>query len=250
MDEIEALNRMKTPGLPGLLVLWLRSLLFFIGFLVVICFFAVLTCLVAFLPGAKLQSISTLGNLMILKWLRLICGISIEIEGLNNIPTCPTVFLSNHQSTFETFCLQRLLRPVATVLKKSLFFIPFFGWTLYLQHPIAIDRGSPKSAMKQVLTRGVKRLTEGYNVLIYPEGTRISHGVLAPFARSGAALAIKAGVPVVPVAHNAGRLWPRQFIKYPGTIRVMLGPPIVGCTDSKQLNDQARSWIEEQLERC
>ena len=106
--------------------------------------FAVLTCLLAFLHPINLQRIATVLNLLTLKWLRLTCNISIEIDGLENIPARPAVYLSNHQSTCETFCLQRELRPVSTVLKKSLLFIPFFGWALFLLHPIAIDRGSPR----------------------------------------------------------------------------------------------------------
>jgi 1-acyl-sn-glycerol-3-phosphate acyltransferase len=229
------------------IALKLRSLLFFIGFWAIIGVFTLVTCLLAFLPAPRLQAIAARGNQAILLWLELTCNIVVEFEGLENVPSEPTVFLSNHQSTFETFCLQRELRPVSTVVKKSLLFIPFFGWTLHLIHPIAIDRASPKAAMKQVLQRGMTRLEEGYNVIIYPEGTRLRHGESGPFARSGAALGIKAHAPVVPVAHNAGRCWPHQFVKYPGKICVAFGPAIRHETNSKHLTEQVQQWIEARL---
>lgn len=207
-----------------------------------------LNCVLAFLPGRQIQRQTAFGNLLVFAWLRLTCKVSIRFEGIENIPNEPTVYVCNHQSTCETFCLQRVLRPVSSVVKKSLLYVPFFGWTLYLMRPIAIDRGDRKSAMKQVLKKGMRRLQKGYNVVIYPEGTRRPYGGLGPFARSAAALAIHSGVPIVPVAHNAGRHWPHQFIKYPGTITIRFGPVFRDTEDSRSLTDCVRGWIEQQLQ--
>lgn len=192
------------------------------------------------------QNMATWANAIIIKWLNFSCGITLRIDGLENIPDTPCVVLSKHQSGWETFYLQRLLRPVSTILKKELFWIPFFGWGLYFMHPIAINRSNPREAMKQILAQGKQRLAQGNNVLIYPEGTRTPIGQTGNYGRSGAALAIAAGVPVLPVAHNAGYCWPaHQFIKWPGRIRMVIGKPIdTADSDSRQLTEQVKNWIE------
>ena len=192
------------------------------------------------------QNVTTWANAIIIKWLNVSCGITLQIDGLNNIPDTPCVVLSKHQSGWETFYLQRLLRPVSTILKKELFWIPFFGWGLYFMHPIAINRGNPREAMKQILAQGKQRLAQGNNVLIYPEGTRTPIGQTGNYGRSGAALAIAAGAPILPVAQNAGYCWPAHtFIKRPGRIHVVIGEPInTTGADSRQLTEQVKGWIE------
>ena len=100
--------------------------------------------------------------------------------------------------------------------------------------------------MKQILKKGKQRLSEGNNVLIYPEGTRTPVGKVGNYGRSGAALAVASGVPIIPVAQNAGYCWPAHtFIKWPGQIHVSIGQPIdTSDADSKQLTEQVKDWIE------
>lgn len=229
---------------------WLgfRSVLFYIGFALLTVVFSITACLLAPVPLRQRQNIATFGNHLSMKWLRLTCNIRIAVEGRDNVPDKPCVFLSNHQSTWETFYLQWELRPVCTILKRELLRIPFFGWGLAMMHPIAIDRSNPRDAMRQVATAGKQRLAEGLNIIVYPQGTRTPYGTTRPFARSGAALALESGVPVVPIAHNAGAHWPNNsFIKYPGTIRIIFGKPITNADDSKQLTADVQAWVEAQL---
>lgn len=226
---------------------FIRSTIFYIGFaltIIVFSTFAWLTCL--FLTTRPHQSLVTCGNFLSLHWLRLTCGIHVEIEGLENLPTTPSVILSNHESTWETFYLQRLFRPVSTILKKELLRIPFFGWGLATMKPIAIDRSSPKDALKKVLQGGVARLGQGNNVLIYPQGSRHSHKARTTYARSGAAIAIDAGVPLIPVVHNASVCWPSDtFIKQPGVIKIIIGKPLeTQGKDSRTLTEAVQNWIE------
>lgn len=237
-------------SLKGIQRYWqgLRSLCFYLGFLFLVAVFSLLACIFFFLPLPQRQNVGTYGNFLITKWLCFTCGIKLVVEGRDNIPKGPCVFLSNHQSTWETFFLQRELRPVCTILKKELLRIPIFGWGLATTHPIAIDRSNPREAMRQVLTGGKQRLAEGNNVIVYPQGTRTPYGETRPFARSGAALALAAGVPIVPVAHNAGAHWPsKTFMKYPGTLRVSFGSPILDGADSTQVTAAVEKWINEQL---
>lgn len=198
------------------------------------------------MPHRMRQNVITWANAIIIKWLNISCGITLRVDGLENLPGTPCVILSKHQSGWETFYLQRLFRPVSTILKKELFWIPFFGWGLYFTHPIAIDRSNPREAMKQILSQGKQRLAQGNNVLIYPEGTRTPVGEIGHYGRSGAALAIAAGVPVIPVSQNSGYCWPAHtFIKWPGKIHVSIGKPIdTSDTDSRQLTEQVKDWIE------
>ena len=232
-------------------ILFIRSLLFSVGAIPAIILFATFGCTIgALLPYRLRQEIVTWANVFIVHWLSLTCGIKVKVEGLENIPNTPCVVVSKHQSAWETYYLQRLFRPVSTILKRELLKVPFFGWGLYFMHPIAIDRSNPRKAMRQVQTQGLQRLEQGNNVLIFPEGTRVSFGEEGKYARSGASLAIEAGVPLIPITHNAGYCWPSgTFIKKPGTIHVVIGKPIeTSGADSKQLTTEVRDWIENTLQ--
>jgi 1-acyl-sn-glycerol-3-phosphate acyltransferase len=183
--------------------------------------------------------------------MRWILGITYRVEGLENLPKGPTVVLSKHQSAWETIAFQQIFPPMSFVLKRSLLWIPFFGWGLALFSPIAIDRGAGREALKQVEAQGRRRLQEGFWVLVFPEGTRTRYGESGKYQIGGPWLAAKAGVPVLPVAHNAGRLWPKNaFLKRPGQITVVIGQPIE--TAGRKANEvlaEVEAWIESTMRR-
>jgi 1-acyl-sn-glycerol-3-phosphate acyltransferase len=135
------------------------------------------------------------------------------------------------------------------VLKRELLRIPFFGWGLALLKPVPIDRTVPLKAIRRVKVGGVSRLREGINVLVFPEGTRMPVGEVGYYARSGADIACAAGVPVVPVAHDAGRCWPKQgILKSPGVITIVIGEPMpTAGRSSKEVTDAVREWIEARV---
>lgn len=179
--------------------------------------------------------------------LRWICGVRVEIINHNEGPMpLPAVILSKHQSTWETWFLQLYFWPLATILKKQLLRIPFFGWGLALFSPITIDRTTRLKAAKHVKLQGLERLKRGQSVLLFPEGTRVPVGQQRPFARSGVDLAAAANVPVIPVAHNAGKCWPtKTFVKRPGVITVVIGKPIAtGTRSSKDIIAEVKTWID------
>ena len=178
--------------------------------------------------------------------LRHLNGVRVEVEGLENIPRNQAmVVMANHQSQWETFYLQLLISPQATILKRELLWVPFFGWGLALLKPIAINRSKSAQAIKTVLRVGKQRLDAGISVVIYPEGTRQAPGTLGRFNGGGASLAVHAGVPVLPIAHNSGDCWPARSIKrYPGTIRLIIGEPIsVADKSTDQVKAEVRDWI-------
>lgn len=231
-------------------IMLVRSILFYILYMLIVFVFGlVATCSGPFLSYLNRHRLLTTAGMLINRALSLTCGIKVQVDGLENVPQTPCVILSKHQSTWEVFFLQRLFMPVSTILKQELLKIPFFGWGIRLMHPIAIDRSNPRHAMKQVMQQGKQRLAEGNRVVIYPEGSRIPFGKIGKYGRSGAALAIAAGVPIIPVAHNAGYCWPaRQLMKRPGTIHIIIGKPIIVTPESSSqiVTEQVRDWIETQ----
>ena len=181
-----------------------------------------------------------------------VVGVRYRLSGLENIPKKPCVILSKHQSTWETFFLSGYFAPLSQVLKRELLFVPFFGWALALLKPIAIDRSQPKIALKQLAKQGHERLQQGAWVLIFPEGTRIPTGEMGKFSRGGAALAVNANLPVLPIAHNAGHCWPKNgWAKHPGIIEVMIGPLMhaegEGPRAIAELNQRAEEWVTNAL---
>lgn len=186
-------------------------------------------------------------------WLaKVLVGLDYEVIGEANVPTRPCVILANHQSTWETFFLSAYFEPLSQVLKRELLRVPFFGWAFMLLKPIAIDRSNPKEALRQVAKQGQERLEQGAWVLIFPEGTRMPVGQAGKFSRSGAALAVNAGLPVLPIAHNAGMYWPKEgWGKRPGTIKVVIGAPMRAETEGPraiaELNQRAEEWVNAQL---
>jgi 1-acyl-sn-glycerol-3-phosphate acyltransferase len=227
-------------------MLFLRSLIFLLVKAVMTIPFSLLSVLIFPLPAmARYRFISQWSR--IVDWLaRVIVGITYRVEGLENLPSEPAVILSKHQSAWETIVFQQIFPPLSFVLKKNLLYIPFFGWGLALFSPIAIDRAAGREALKQIESQGRARLKSGFWVLIFPEGTRVAPGEAGRFQVGGAFLAVKAGVPVVPVAHNAGRYWPKNgFLKYPGEIVVRIGKPIsTAGRKAAQVLVESEHWIE------
>ncbi len=185
----------------------------------------------------------------ILGALHRICGLDFEVQGHENISAENMVAYIKHQSSWETIAQLKLFPKQSIVLKLSLLFIPAVDWGLFSLRSIAINRSKGQSAVAQVVSKGKKRLADGFWVTIFPEGTRMAPGQTRRYGISGALLAKEAGTSIVPVAHNAGDYWPRRgFRKKPGTIQVRIGPPIsTAGKDPREINDEAQAWIETQM---
>lgn len=226
----------------------LRSVLFAVALVLVTPPYALVAILTFPLPRMVRYRIIS-GWSMLVVWLaRAILGIHWRIEGREHLPSRPAVILAKHQSAWETMAFQLFFPPQVHVLKRELLWIPFFGWGLALMSPIAIDRSRGVKALRAIARRGRERLEQGFWVVVFPEGTRVRPGERRPYQLGGAWLAAAAGAPVVPVAHNAGLVWPRNaFLKRSGTVIVRIGP-VIDATgrDPKALNDMAEAWIEEQ----
>jgi len=231
----------------------LRSLAFALVQSIVTPIYAILVLLMFWLPPVPRYRFITgwcWFNLLAARW---ICGIRHRIVGAENVPPRqqPHIVMSKHSSTWETLALNFLFPPLSFVAKKELLSIPFFGWGFTLASPITIDRKAGKDAMAQMAEQGRERLQQGFWIVIYPEGTRIRSGTRAHYKTGGARLAIALGVPVVPVAHNAGYLWPKGVLgKRPGTITVSIGKPIPPeGNDMQSLTSRLEDWIEGEVAR-
>ncbi|HJW04361.1 MAG TPA: lysophospholipid acyltransferase family protein [Azospira sp.] len=229
----------------------LRSLLFMVAVTAITMVAGILVTIGILLPMSLRYAIIALWRKGFMGLAAGVLGIRMQVLGRENIPAEPSVILAKHQSAWETVALQEIFPPLVFVLKKELLRMPFFGWGLAAMKMISIDRKAGKDALGQVVEQGKDRLKAGYWVVIFPEGTRVAPGEKRRYKPGGAHLAVKAGAKVVPVAHNAGEVWPRQvFPKCPGTVTVSIGPAIdsTGLTEVA-LNAQVEAWIEGEMRR-
>lgn len=205
-------------------------LLWIWGFLVFCVSTTVLGLLatVASLVRPRCNATMRLGRL----WARCIfaaVGVRARISGHEHATRrLPCVYIANHQSGFDILALLIALPPSARfVAKKSLFRIPFLGWSIAAAGFVPIDRSNRARAMES-LEIAAARIAEGLSVVLFAEGTRSRDGRLAGFKRGAFHLALKAGVPVVPVAISGSweRLPPDRVEIRPGTLRLHFCEPI------------------------
>jgi 1-acyl-sn-glycerol-3-phosphate acyltransferase len=230
-------------------MLFLRSLVFFIGQAVTAPIFTLVALLSLPLnPITRNVLISGWARSMIW-WLRVTCNIHHEIIGIENLPATPSIILAKHQSAWETLAFQAIFPTQVYVLKRELLWIPIFGWGLAMSSPIAIDRSAGREALKKLVANGKNRLEKGFWVVIFPEGTRKAPGERGKYHIGGAWLATHTKTQVVPVAHNAGEFWAKNsFVKKPGVIQLHIGKTIqTAGMKADELNHQVESWIEAEM---
>ena len=232
-------------------MLVMRSLIFLLLQLLITPIFAMLALLSFPLSRLTRYRIISQWAKLMLPILRVVCGIRHEVKGAENLPKQPCIVMCKHQSTWETLALQAVFPPQVWVLKRELLWLPFFGWALALTSPIAIKRSDGKGAIKQLLKQGKERLAQGFCVVIFPEGTRVPFGQRGKYKIGGALLAASSGMPVIPVAHNAGRLWGRNaFGKHPGVITMSIGAPIeTAGLKADEINARVEAWIENEIQQ-
>ena len=231
--------------------LFVRSALFWAGFIITTVLFGSAIILAYLLPSDWRLHIARYWGRSNLLLLRLLCGLSYKVEGAEHIGEQNCIVLSKHQSTWETISLHALLPCPRWVFKRELLVIPFFGWALACTDPIAINRAAGRKAVRQLVEKGIDKLKRSKWIIIFPEGTRTAPGADTKYKMGGAVLAAESGYPVLPIAHNAGEFWPRHsFIKYPGCITVRVGPMIeTKGRDANEIMQQTRDWIETQMEQ-
>ncbi|HSY05757.1 MAG TPA: lysophospholipid acyltransferase family protein [Steroidobacteraceae bacterium] len=228
-------------------LLQLAGSLFFTAFLFLWTFlyaiwFVLACCVLPFPRRFALVRVYAVSVLAVLRWS---CALDYRIEGEPLPEGCHVAFWK-HSSSWETIAMMVVCPRQVWVLKRELLWIPVVGLGLRQLHAIAIDRQAGHSAVAQVLEQGKQRLAEGDWVVIFPEGTRMPVGETRRYGVSGTLLAAAADRLIVPIAHNAGRYWPRRgLLKKPGTVRVVIGPAIHAAgREVRELNEEVQSWIE------
>jgi 1-acyl-sn-glycerol-3-phosphate acyltransferase len=231
------------------MIIWLRSLLFLLGMLIISPIFAILVILLVPFSNIARSRMASYWAHCALFWLKLTCNLGFQVRGRENIPNHPSIVLSKHQSAWETIALQVVFPPQVYVMKRELLYIPILGWAWMALSSIAIDRSAGREALKKLVAHGKDRLARGLWVVIFPEGTRIAPGSRAKYHIGGAWLATHTQTTVVPVAHNAGLFWRKNaFSKLPGTIIMSIGKPIETATlKTDALNQQVEDWIEAEM---
>jgi len=153
----------------------------------------------------------------------LLC-VKTRVEG--DIPSTPVMIAAKHQSMFETLELVRLIGSPAVVVKRELAEIPAWGWVARRYGVIPVDRAGGAAALRK-MTRAVRAITaEGRSIMIFPEGTRVRPGEQPQLQPGFAGLYRALGLPVVPVALDSGRLWPRKGPKRAGIVTIRFGETI------------------------
>tara|TARA_B100001059_G_scaffold88489_1_gene86997 strand:- start:85 stop:789 length:705 start_codon:yes stop_codon:yes gene_type:complete len=198
-----------------------------------------------FISTKNLQKIGAVWIKFILNALKVFCGVRWKVEGVENIPNTPCIVVSNHQGQWESFFLQTLFIPSTSIIKQELLYIPLFGWALRCMKPITLNRLNKVTSLNKVIKKGVMKLKDGFSIILFPEGTRISPDKgIQPFAGSCGLLSVKSGLPVLPICHNSGRYWKnKKFIKSPGKVIIRIGEPIVG-SEAKLITNYAYNWVK------
>ena len=155
---------------------------------------------------------------------RVIVGIGVEVRG--TIPAEPALYPAKHGAMFETLELVAMLDTPVVVMKRELANIPIWGWTAQRYGMIVVDREGSAAAMRTLLRDAKAARAAGRSVVIFPEGTRVPPGETPPLKPGLAGLYRALGLPVVPIAIDSGRVWPRKGAKHPGTIHFDFGEPI------------------------
>jgi len=193
-------------------------------------------------------------------WGRLLCRIAdirVRVEGRDNIdPSRTYIFVGNHTSQTDIWTFQGYIpHDFRWIAKKELFRIPLFGPAMRAVGFISIDRSHGRQAVKS-LNDAAERIAEGASVLIFPEGTRSPDGHLRPFKTGAIMLAIKAGVPVVPVGFNGTHqaLPKGKLLARGGDVVLRIGTPLATsdfkAKDKKELALLLRQRVSALLDDC
>ena len=217
--------------------------LFIWGILVVI--------IIPFLNLEKRYKVTMLWPKLNLKLAEYLIGVKFELNGshiLDRNLNSNVILCSNHQSTWETFFIASYLKkPVCFIFKRELLFIPFFGWGILLLNMIHINRKAGRNAIQTIINEAPKQFSLGRWLVFFPEGTRVSLSEKKRYKIGAAVIATELNVPIIPIAHNAGKFWRKNaFLKKPGTISVKIGDEIFPNGKSP---DQIISLVRRQIEK-
>jgi 1-acyl-sn-glycerol-3-phosphate acyltransferase len=223
----------------------LRSVLFTVWFYAVTLSMAAFGQIVVLLWPGQLRTYARRWGSLVLSALP-ICGIRYKIIGQENLPKDgPMLIASMHQSAFDTLLWFGMVPYCRYVVKIELTRLPLFGRLVRMSGSIGVDRAGGGATMRLLLREGGAALAAGCQIVIFPEGTRVTAGEIAPLQPGVAALAKVGNVRVIPVATDSGHCWGKgSFGKRPGVIHVLIRPPIEAGLSREALMIRLREEFE------
>ena len=170
---------------------------------------------------------------------RVLCGIRLEVTGLETIPAGPVLIASRHESAFDILAWLALSPAPCFVVMQELTKIPLFGRLIIAVGMISVDRSAGAKAMRDLIKAAEDAVARGQQIIIFPEGTRCEPGHYPPLQPGIAALAARTGLTIVPVATDAGRCWGRKaLLKRAGTVRIAIRPALApGLPRARMMED-------------
>lgn len=180
-------------------------------------------------------------------WLmKVIVGMTFEIEGLENLPKTGCIYAPKHQSFWDTYALLPWMDDPVFILKRELTWIPLFGWYVKKQRMIPVDRGGRGKVMLEVMRRTKVEMDNGRQLIIYPEGTRRPPGDQPHYRYGIARIYRDMQVPVVPIAMQPGLFWPRRStMRYPGHFKVRILPAIEAGKNPDEFFEELIAVLEK-----
>ena len=228
----------------------IRSIIFYLLLFIWTFFLGIFSLPYLLLPSSHLRNLANLWISGILQLLRLTCNITYEIKGKENIPNNAVIVASKHQSAFETFLLFKLIKNSIFIHKRELFFIPIFGLYLKKSNMISINRSEGINAMRKMLNEVKQRISNGYSIIIFPEGTRKKTDEPPDYKTGIAGIYKESNSEVLPVAINSGLYWPKHtFIKKPGKIIIKFLKLIPSQLEKSEFLKKIESVIEEETNK-
>jgi 1-acyl-sn-glycerol-3-phosphate acyltransferase len=177
-------------------------------------------------------------------WLvRNVVGIRIEWDG--RIPDGAYLIAVKHQSMMEAVDTLHFANRPVVVMKRELTVIPLFGWVTRRYGVIGVDRDAGASALRAMMAQAKAAIASGRPVIIFPEGTRVPYGEAPPLQSGFAGLYRALGLPVVPVAHDVGRLWHKSFLKKSGTVHFKVGETIPAGLKRDDIQERVHRAINQ-----
>ncbi|MGE0748078.1 MAG: lysophospholipid acyltransferase family protein [Rhodospirillales bacterium] len=229
------------PASPG----WIPSLAFQVLFYALTAVLAVAYLPLLALPRRWLVAAGRAWCRASLWLLRATVGLDHAARGEANRPAGPAIYAFKHQSAWDTLVVPILVADPAIVLKRELLWVPLFGQYLWRCGMIAVDRRAGAAALRRMVAGARAAAAAGRPIVVFPEGTRRPVGAPPAYQPGVAALYAALGLPVVPVALNAGVFWSRRaFRKRPGRITVSFLPAIPPGLDRRAFAARLAGAIE------
>ena len=170
-------------------------------------------------------------------------GVRLVVEG--EVPQHACIVAMKHQAGYEAILTLYLFDNPAVVMKAELRKIPVWGFVAYTHGSIFVDRAGSAAALRSMMKAGKSAIEQDRPIVIFPEGTRTAVGDRPPLAAGFAGLYRMLKVPVVPVALDSGKVWPKGLVKHPGTVTLRFGAPIAPGLGRDEIEARVHAAINE-----